>query len=145
MKFTKGYWLNRPGVTNADAVQVREVRVENDRVYIYTVPYAQDVRAMDGPVLEMFFTSPQPNIIRTEAYHFMGSNQKIPEFELNDLHCALEVENTAEYVSIKSGETKLVITKNPCDFTYYYKDKKLTSVGNRFGHAMIRNMTAQDD
>ena len=22
MKFTKGYWMNKPGVTNADAVQV---------------------------------------------------------------------------------------------------------------------------
>ena len=117
MKFTKGYWLNRNGVTNADAVQVREVKVENDRVYIYTVPYAQDERAMGGPVMEMFISSPQPDIIRVEAYHFMGSNQKMPEFELNDLHCALEVEHTEQFVSIKRGETKLVITKNPCDFT----------------------------
>ena len=36
MKFTKGYWMNLPGVTNTDAVQVREVKVENDRVYLYT-------------------------------------------------------------------------------------------------------------
>ena len=145
MKFTKGYWLNRNGVTNADAVQVREVKVENDRVYLYTVPYAQDERAMGGPVMEMFISSPQPDIIRTEAYHFMGGNQKMPEFELNDLHCVPEVENTEKYVSIKSGDTKLVITKNPCDFTYYYKDKKLTSIGNRFGHAMISTMQVQDD
>ena len=145
MKFTKGYWLNRNGVTNADAVQVREVKVENDRVYLYTVPYAQDERAMGGPVMEMFISSPQPDIIRTEAYHFMGGNQKMPEFELNDLHCVPEVEDTEKYVSIKSGDTKLVITKNPCDFTYYYKDKKLTSIGNRFGHAMISTMQVQDD
>lgn len=58
MKFTKGYWVNRYGVTNADAVQVREVKVENDRVYLYTVPYAMDMRAMGGPVLEMFVSSP---------------------------------------------------------------------------------------
>ena len=42
MKFTKGYWMNLPGVTNTDAVQVREVKVENDRVYLYTVPYHAD-------------------------------------------------------------------------------------------------------
>lgn len=140
MKFTNGYWLNKPGVNNADAVQVREVKVKDDRVYLYTVPYAADVRAMGGPVLEMFISSPQPDIIRTEAYHFMGSNQKMPEFELKDAHCVLEVENTGAYVSIKSGDTKLVITKNPCSFTYYYRDKKLTSVGNKFGHAMISTM-----
>lgn len=76
MKFTKGYWMNLPGVTNTDAVQVREVKVENDRVYLYTVPYHADMRAMGGPLLEMYISSPQPDIIRTEAYHFMGSNQK---------------------------------------------------------------------
>ena len=84
MKFTKGYWMNLPGVTNTDAVQVREVKVENDRVYLYTVPYHADMRAMGGPLLEMYISSPQPDIIRTEAYHFMGSNQKMPAFELND-------------------------------------------------------------
>ena len=114
MKFTKGYWLNLPGVTNTDAVQVREVKVENDRVYLYTVPYHADMRAMGGPLLEMYISSPQPDIIRTEAYHFMGSNQKMPAFELNDAHCALEVENTETTVTIKSGNTKLVIGKNPC-------------------------------
>ena len=144
MKFTKGYWMNLPGVTNTDAVQVREVKVENDRVYLYTVPYHADIRAMGGPLLEMYISSPQPDIIRTEAYHFMGSNQKMPAFELNDAHCALEVENTETTVTIKSGNTKLVIGKNPCSFDYYYKDKKLTSVGNRFGNAMISTISTPD-
>ena len=72
-----------------------------------------DMRAMGGPVLEMFVSSPQPDIIRVEAYHFMGSNQKMPAFELNDLHCALEVEDGEKEVSIKSGDTKLVVTKIP--------------------------------
>ena len=144
MKFTKGYWMNLPGVTNTDAVQVREVKVENDRVYLYTVPYHADMRAMGGPLLEMYISSPQPDIIRTEAYHFMGSNQKMPAFELNDAHCALEVENTETTVTIKSGNTKLVIGKNPCSFDYYYKDKKLTSIGNRFGNAMISTISTPD-
>ena len=85
-----------------------------------------------------------PDIIRTEAYHFMGSNQKMPAFELNDAHCALEVENTETTVTIKSGNTKLVIGKNPCSFDYYYKDKKLTSIGNRFGNAMISTISTPD-
>mgnify|MGYP000373287427 CR=1 FL=1 len=144
MKFTKGYWMNLPGVTNTDAVQVREVKAENDRVYLYTVPYHADMRAMGGPLLEMYISSPQPDIIRTEAYHFMGSNQKMPAFELNDAHCALEVENTETTVTIKSGNTKLVIGKNPCSFDYYYKDKKLTSIGNRFGNAMISTISTPD-
>ena len=145
MKFTKGYWMNRLGVQNADAVQVREAKVEGNKLYIYTVPYAYDHRAMGGPVMEMYISSPQPNIIRTEAYHFMGSNQKMPEFELNDAGLAPEFEITDEYVSIKSADTKLVITKCPCTFTYYYKDKKLTSVGNRFGNTMISTIKVDDE
>ena len=73
MKFTKGYWLNLPGVEIADCVQIREVKIERDRVYLYAVPYPQDERAMGGPVLEMFLSSPQPDILRTQVYHFMGS------------------------------------------------------------------------
>ena len=71
MKFTRGYWVNKPGVTPADCVQIRETRVEGNKLYIYSVPYAQDMRGMGGPVLEMYISSPQPDIIRTQAWHFM--------------------------------------------------------------------------
>ena len=47
-------------------------------------------------------------------------------------------------MTIKSGNTKLVIGKNPCSFDYYYKDKKLTSIGNRFGNAMISTISTPD-
>lgn len=144
MKFTKGYWMNRDGVENGDAVQIREVKIEESKVYLYSVPYAQDFRAMGGPVLEMFISSPQPDIIRTQAYHFMGSNQKDPAFDLNDANCKLDVTEFEGGLEIKSGNTKLVITKSPCSFTYYYKDKKLTKVGDRFGHAMISTLKSPE-
>ncbi len=55
MKFTKGYWMNLPGVTNTDAVQVREVKVENDRVYLYTVPYHADIKSHGRPAWKCTF------------------------------------------------------------------------------------------
>lgn len=137
MKFTKGYWMNKPGVSNVDAVQIRECKVYDNKVYLYSVGYPQDVRAIGGPVLEMYISSPQPDIIRLQAFHFMGSNQKVPHFELNDLDCRLDVTEDENAVTIKSGDTKLVITKSPAAFTYWYKDRKLTSIGNRYGHSMI--------
>lgn len=140
MKFTKGYWLNLPGVTGADAVQIREVKVSEKEVYLYAVPYPQDERGMGGPVLEIFISSPQPDIIRMRAWHFMGGNGKNPEFELNDGDCSLTVTEEDGGLTVKSGETSLVITKSPASFTYYYKGRKLTNVGNRFGHAMISTM-----
>ncbi|MEG1427502.1 MAG: alpha-xylosidase, partial [Oscillospiraceae bacterium] len=96
MKFSRGCWVNMPGVTNSDVIQIREVKVENDRVYLYSVPYTEDRRAMGGPVIEMYLSSPQPDIIRMQAFHFMGSNQKDPAFELCDAKCKLEVTDTAE-------------------------------------------------
>ena len=140
MKFTRGYWLNKPGVENYDCVQIREIRVEDGRVYLYSVPYPQDERGMGGPVLEMVISSPGPDIIRTEAWHFMGSAKKVPEFELDIRETPLETEEFEGGIRVKSGETSLEITCRPAGFTYYYKGKKLTNVGDKFGHSMISYM-----
>lgn len=140
MKFTKGYWLNLPGVENADCVQIREVRIERDRVYLYSVPYLQDERAMGGPVLELFLTAPRPDVIRTQAYHFMGSAKKEPAFSLEEVPGVLQAEETETGVVVRSGRTELRITKRPASFTYYYDGKPLTKIGDRFGHAMISTM-----
>ena len=145
MKFTKGTWLNRKGVQAFSAAQVRETRVEDGRLYLYTVPYGADARAVGGPVMEMFISAPQPDCIRTEVFHFMGSNQKFPRFELQTVDAAPEFEETEACVSIKSGDTKLVIRKRPCSFTYYYKDRKIASVGRQSGETMISTVFVQDE
>ena len=80
MKFTKGYWLNRPGVEAADAVQIREVKSKKNRVYLYSVPYPQDVRAMGGPVLRCSSLLPR----RTSSAHrrtILWEALKKPQFE----------------------------------------------------------------
>lgn len=137
MKFTKGYWMNRPGVSTADAVQIRQVRREGDRLYLYVVPYPQDERGLGGPVLEMYVNAPAPDILRIQACHFIGSAKKIPQFELNFTPCTLDVQETENTVTVTNGRLSLVIQKNPCDMTFYWDGEYLTRVGNRFGHAMI--------
>ena len=82
MKFTKGYWLNLPGVKNADCVQIREVKITEKQVYLYTVPYIDDERRAGGPVLEFFLSAPRADILRTQVYHYMGSAKKEPQFDL---------------------------------------------------------------
>ena len=144
MKFTKGYWLNLPGVENADCVQIREVKVLEDQVYLYAVPYPQDDRAMGGPVLEMYLSSPRPDVIRTTAYHFMGSARKEPQFKLNTQPGALKVEQSGNEITLTSGKTVLKITKSPASFTYYYDGKFLTRIGDRFGHAMLSYMSTPE-
>ncbi len=145
MKFTKGHWMNRNGVHIQSIAQVREARVIGNKLYLYTVPYGHDARGMGGTMIEVFISSPQPNIIRTEAYHYRGSNQKIPQFDLNMADITPEIEDTPSSVTFKSGETKLVITKRPCSFTYYYKEKKITSVGMQNRQSMISTISVQDE
>ena len=136
--------MNLPGVENADAVQIREVKIQEDRVYLYVVPFPQDFRAMGGPVLEMYISSPKKDIIRTQAYHFMGSAKKEPQFELEAESCPLTITEFEGGLSVQSGKTELKITKSPASFTYYYEGKKLTNIGDRFGHAMISTLKTPD-
>ena len=140
MKFTKGYWLNLPGVKNADCVQIREVKVTEKQVYLYTVPYIDDERRAGGPVLEFFLSAPRADILRTQVYHYMGSAKKEPQFDLAMEDLPLEVTESEGGLTVKSGRLELKITKAPASFTYYYDGKKITNIGDRFGHAMISTM-----
>ena len=140
MKFTKGYWLNLPGVKNADCVQIREVKITEKQVYLYTVPYIDDERRAGGPVLELFLSAPRADILRTQVYHYMGSAKKEPQFDLAMEDLPLEVTEFEGGLTVRSGKLELKITKAPASFTYYYDGKKITNIGDRFGHAMISTM-----
>ena len=148
MKFTKGYWMNLPGVEACDAVQIREVRRERsengDTLWLYIVNYGHDARAMGGPILEMTVSSPAPDIIRLETVHFAGGRRKEPKFELCTVPCPLEVREEENAVTVTSRNTSLVIRKNPALFTFYYKDRLLTAVGERYGKSMISYMTTPE-
>ena len=140
MKFTKGYWLNLPGVKNADCVQIREVKITEKQVYLYTVPYIDDERRAGGPVLEFFLSAPRADILRTQVYHYMGSAKKEPQFDLAMEDLPLEVTEFEGGLTVRSGRLELKITKAPASFTYYYDGKKITNIGDRFGHAMVSTM-----
>ncbi len=139
MKFTRGQWMDRNGVLIKSAAQVREARILDNRLYLYTVPYQHDTRAVGGVMIEIFISSPQPDIIRIEAYHHRGINRKFPQFDLNIANVVPEIVEAADSVSFKSGDTSLIITKRPCTFTYYYKGQKIAAT------ASISTIHVQDD
>ena len=55
----------------------------------------------------------------------------MPEFEINDRKCNLQIERENDRISIASGDTKLVITYRPASFIYFYKGERITAVGDR--------------
>ena len=146
MKFTKGRWMYREGITASHVGQIRDIRTEGNKICLYTVPYIADKRGMGGPTIEIYLSSPQPNVIRLEAYHYLGIQRKIPTFEINDANLPLTVEDTETTITVKSGDLELVIAKRPCDFSFYYKGRKLTNVEhNPTGLSMISTIHSRDE
>ena len=146
MKFTKGRWAYREGIIARHTGQIRQVRTEGNKICLYTVPYVNDARAMGGPAIEIYLSSPATDVIRVEAYHYLGTGRKFPEFELNNSEIPLITEDSAEMLSVKSGDLELKVTKRPCDFTFYFKGKKLTSIDkNPSGLSMISTIQARDE
>ena len=146
MKFTKGRWIYREGITARHTGQIREVRTEGNKICLYTVSYINDARGMGGPAIEIYLSAPKPDVIRVEACHFLGTRRKMPEFELNTTEIPLITEDTREMLSVKSGDLELKITKRPCDFTFYYKGKKMTSIDtNPSGLSMISTIQVRDE
>ena len=147
MKFTLGEWLMKPGVTAYHCEQIREIRLSKDKreVYLYAVPYRQDERGMGGPVQELTITAPGKDMLRLRSVHFKGDRRKMPAFELDDLHLPMDFKEDEGMAAISSGNLRLVIEKTvPCRFTYYYKDQKLTGIGQRFGSSMLSYIDTPD-
>ncbi len=139
MKFTKGEWVIREGVKIFNCNQIREARISEDgtSVYLYAVPYKEDIRGLGGPIQEMTISSPQKDILRIRTCHFKGILTKFPSFELSDEKFPLSCSEKAGIIFIRSGDTELRIEKSPCSFVFYYKGKKITQIGNRYGSPVL--------
>ena len=140
MKFNLGEWRTKPGVTTYNCEQVRQAKLSGDgkELYLYTVPYREDKRSIDGPAQELTITSPGKDMLRLQSVHFKGDRRKIPKFDLDDRHLPLEVAGEGNVLTVTSGNLRLVIQKKaPCSFIWYYKDRKLTNIGNRYGSSML--------
>ena len=140
MKFNNGAWLLKPGVISNNCEQVREVRLSQDKrsLWLFCVRYREDERSMEGAVQEVTITSPGHDMLRLQTVHHKGAGRNKPKFQLNDENLPLEVTQEGNVIEVKSGNTRLLITKrNPCSFTWYYGEEKLTSIGNHFGSPML--------
>jgi len=133
MKFTDGYWLKRPGVTVYNPKEVREAKIAQNSVTLFASPWNVVNRGMtlQGPLLTLEFTSPQPDILAVEVSHFKGENKNEARFALNGDGCVLETEKHEDMIVIKSGKITAEVTLSEFTVTYKYDGKYLTSTGFR--------------
>ena len=135
MKFSDGFWLNKPGYEINYACEPYEIHVSDHAIHVVATHDVITSRGqtLDGPVLDITFASTLENTIKVTIEHFRGGMEKTPEFQLyeDDGFFPMTVE-TDEYAELISGKARVRINKiKGWSIEYYYGDKLLTKEGWR--------------
>lgn len=133
MKFADGFWLNQRGYEVNYANQAFEIEEIENGFLVVATPFVVYNRAMmlGSANLEIAYTSTQENCVKVSITHHKGHVDNGPHFVLEDKGFKPQVTVTDKEAILVTGDTKLVVSKENWSFTYYYKDKKLTSGGWR--------------
>ncbi|MGN1251063.1 MAG: TIM-barrel domain-containing protein, partial [Candidatus Spyradocola sp.] len=134
MKFSDGYWLNQPGYDLFYASVPYEIDVTEHAIHVLaTQVLTSRGDTLQGPVLDVYFSSTLENTIRVKVEHYRGARKKGPEFQLNAQEGFAPVtRETDEYAELISGKTRVRITKGKgWQIEYYYEDRLLTKEGWR--------------
>lgn len=135
MKFNDGYWGLRPGVQSSQPVHVRDVEVSDDKVTVYSATKMIVTKGdtLNGMLLTAEITSPIPNVIGVKWTHHDGGPEAKPRFELaEDAAAKLDVTQSDDYVTVKSGTLMAQISKNPTwGIDFYNNGKRMTGSANK--------------
>ncbi len=134
MRFTDGAWRTAEGFDIHKACEVRFVEKTGDMVKLTMPTFHIYVRGMtlSGPYITMEITSPAENIFRIRTYHFKGDNSLAPSFfRLNTGSISLITDEDEKTITIKSGESILIINKE--NYSYELKRGGRTVTGSKEG------------
>lgn len=129
MKFADGFWLNQRGYDVKYASQAYEIHIGERSITVVATPQAIFNRGMTlgGPNLEITYSSTMEDVIKVHVTHFKGTVDHGPHFVLNeDTGYKPTITEDDNGVTMVTGNTKLVISKQTWSVQYYYGDKKLT-------------------
>ena len=141
MKIRYGAWVDLPGITTKEVAQIREARFDSTSLYLFTVNYNNDKRALEDAMIEIFISAPEKDSIRVEARHFSGSRKKMPKFELNLKNLPIDVTDNGDSLTVINGKMRLEIKKNPAEFDFYYDNRYLTSFAKKWDRSYISHVT----
>lgn len=136
MKFSDGFWLNKPGYNVNYATQMYDIEADDNSVTVYATNQWIGNRGMTlgGPMLTIKFTSTLENSIKVSIDHFIGEIKKDPSFTLYENSEFKPVINkTKNGYELISGKTMVKIGNQGggWDISYWYEDKLLTKEGWR--------------
>ncbi|MGN0597851.1 MAG: alpha-xylosidase [Ruminiclostridium sp.] len=135
MKFSDGFWLNKPGYNVNYATQSYEVTHDEKSITVFATSnfIANRGMTLGGPCLEINFTSTLENTIKVTIDHYKGALDKGPHFELYEDESFKPVINDYDdRAELISGKTKVVVGKGGgWSVEYYYDGKLMTKEGWR--------------
>ena len=140
MKIRYGAWVDLPGISTKEVAQIREAKFDSHSLYLFTVNYNNDKRALEDSMIEIFISAPNKDTFKVEARHFSGSRRKMPKFELNTKELPICVSENEESITVKNGKMRLEIRKNPAEFDFYYEDRYLTSFAKKWEKSYISHV-----
>ncbi|HKM03103.1 MAG TPA: alpha-xylosidase [Lachnospiraceae bacterium] len=121
MKFSDGCWLQKENCECFSPQQVYYTTIEQNKVTL-CAPTSHINRRGDtlgGINLTLVITSPAPEVLRVQTYHYMGALEKSPNFDLEQTeNLPLDVTESDDMVIIQNGSLTLEITKDPWSMTY---------------------------
>ena len=152
MKFTKGVWLMREGVTPHYALHVHDYEADEHSLTLYApagTRVTNRVATLDNPLITIRLTSPLPNVIRVQVWHHAGTPPPPPHFDLQELSALpgrIEEEDGA--VSFTSGDlTARVSTRGDWQMEFLHGERRITACPARsiayMDTAQERYMVAQ--
>ena len=132
MKFSDGYWHMRDNIKAFNATQVRDVRVDEKSLTVYSACKAIRHRGdtLNEPLLTIRYSSPMHDIICVRVEHFQGEESLLPEFELNAIEVPVCIKNNETYACLSSGNLSVSISKaGNIKTDFFYKNRHLTGTG----------------
>ncbi len=134
MKFSNGCWLQKEGCECHTPAEVYFSEIKDDKVIITAPTNKINHRGdtLGGVNLTLEITTPMPEVIRVVTYHYKGTLNDSPKFELslqND--SKIDAWENDDELVVRSGSAELHIEKANWRMTYYGNGQKKTSSGWR--------------
>ena len=130
MKFSNGCWMQKEGTDIFTPAQVYFTTVKKEEVTLCAPTSRINHRGdtLGGVNLTIKISTPLPEVIRVQTFHYMGVKGKAPVFDLYiDEGANLQVEDSESQIRVRSGSLSLVIQKNNWEMTYYRENENLTT------------------
>ncbi|MBE5960756.1 MAG: alpha-xylosidase [Lachnospiraceae bacterium] len=134
MKFSNGCWLQKEGTECFSPAQVYFSKVTDREVTICAPTHRIKHRGdtLGGVNLTIEITAPMPEVLRVQAFHYKGVQDKAPHFELNlGDKSFLYAQEEEDKLVVTSGNLRVEIMKENCAMTFYRGNEKITSSTGR--------------